>query len=93
MKKIEAFPLWYNGQMKNATLINVLISNVVLGSSADISYELFSEFVDEETNKLEAMLVRNSLTMYGEDYSNWGNDDDYVWNWVANKIGVTIVNN
>lgn len=94
MKKIEALPIWYNGQVKDATIFNVIVSNIILGSCADISYELYSEVTDEEGNtKLEAMLVRSGLSMFGEDYANWGDDDDYVWNWAAGKLGITIINN
>jgi hypothetical protein len=92
MKKIEAFPIWYNGELKNATIFNVMISNLILGTCADITYELYSEVTDEEGNtKLEAMLVRNGISLFGQEYNDWGNDDDYIWTWSANKLGLVIV--
>jgi len=28
------------------------------------------------------------LTMSGEDYANWGSDDDYLINWIKNNLNV-----
>lgn len=30
------------------------------------------------------------VTLAGEDYENWGNDDDYIINYVANSLGFTL---
>ena len=32
------------------------------------------------------------VVMAGEDYTNWGNDDQYVINFVASTLGFTIIN-
>jgi len=31
------------------------------------------------------------LPLSGDDYANWSNDDDYIMNYVANKLGFTII--
>jgi len=28
------------------------------------------------------------LTMSGEDYANWGSDDDYLINWIKNNLNI-----
>jgi len=28
------------------------------------------------------------LTISGEDYANWGSDDDYLINWIKNNLNV-----
>jgi len=28
------------------------------------------------------------LTVSGEDYANWGSDDDYLINWIKNNLNV-----
>ena len=40
------------------------------------------------TNKT---ITGGSIKMDGEDYQNWGSDNDYVVQWVANKLGVVLI--
>jgi hypothetical protein len=44
--------------------------------------------MDQNNNRIDCTFV----TLEGEDYTNWGNSDDYIINYVANKLGFTIQN-
>lgn len=44
--------------------------------------------MDQNNNRIDCTFV----TLTGDDYSNWGNSDDYIINYVANKLGFTIQN-
>ena len=44
--------------------------------------------MDQNNNRIDCTFV----TLEGEDYANWGNSDDYIINYVANKLGFTIQN-
>jgi hypothetical protein len=94
MKKIQDVPVWYNGQLKNAQWLNVIVSSIMLGVSAQISFELFEGQVDGgEAQGPSTKLVSGQLSLDGDAYADWGSDDNYIWEWAANQINVVIINN
>ena len=66
------------------TSFNVSIRDVVLNTSATLVVQLF-----DSNNKI--IEVKN-LILTGQDYDNWGADDKYIINYVANKLGFTLIN-
>jgi hypothetical protein len=34
----------------------------------------------------DSMIATRNYTMSGEDYNNWGNDDQYVYTWITAQI-------
>ena len=36
-----------------------------------------------------ALVENKTIDVTGEDYNNWGNDDQYIVNFVLNKLGLT----
>ena len=59
------------------TKMTIQVMNIVLGKSASFIAYLYND---------ETMVSTKSYTMEGEDYANWGNDDQYVYNWVSNQL-------
>lgn len=58
------------------------ISSLVLGVSAifrAVMYDANDNVIDKQNVSLE-----------GEDYTNWGNDDEYVIQFAADQLGFTI---
>ena len=47
MKKIESVSIWNDGQLKSATLLDVVVNSIVLGSSANITFRLYSAMENE----------------------------------------------
>lgn len=35
------------------------------------------------------VIVKKVITLSGDDYTNWGNDDSYITNYAAKNIGYT----
>ena len=66
-----------------ADTIEILNCNVVLGSYASISYRLTGAEGDA--------LHHGHLNMPSQQYAQWGADDNFVAEFVANKLGATIV--
>jgi hypothetical protein len=58
--------------------------DLVLFNSARITVRLF----DENGYTMDIKFV----AMEGEDYTNWGSDDNYITIFVAAKLGFTIIN-
>ena len=36
-------------------------------------------------------LMTGSITLTGEDYAAWGDDDNYLYQEVAEKLGLTLI--
>jgi len=60
--------------------IKIRTNRLNLFNSISLGVTLFSDNV----------LVENKIIdVTGEDYTNWGNDDQYIVNFVLNKLGLT----
>lgn len=93
MKKIEPLPIWHNGVLKNAEYFDIRINNMIFGQSAQFNFSLFTaqETILTEGIGQGELLVNGILDMVGDDYSNWGDNDDYVYTWSADKLNLTII--
>lgn len=59
------------------------ITELVLNTSATFRVILY----DIEDKSIDVSYV----TLEGEDYANWGSDDEYVIQFVATQLGFTLV--
>lgn len=83
MKVIQSIQMWQNGQVVEASLLNTWAGNVTLGQSATFTYNLLDD------NK--QILAQGYLNMVGEDYTKWGANDQYAWEFVATSLNLTII--
>ena len=85
MKQISPIQSWINGKSVTATIFNMYVIGGVLGSSASFYYSLLDSDL--------ANVAQGNLTMTGEAYAGWGNDDEYAWNWAAStaQLNLTII--
>lgn len=93
MKKIQDVPIWNNGVLKNAGYLDVKLSNMIFGKSASFDFSLYTaqETVLPEGIGRGEILVSGALLMDGNDYTNWGDDDNYVYTWAASKLNLVII--
>jgi hypothetical protein len=85
MKTITAIQTWVNGKSVQATIFNLYVIGGTLGSSASFYYSLLDDSL--------AQVSQGNLTMSGEAYEGWGNDDEYAWTWASTELGLTITGN
>jgi hypothetical protein len=85
MKQISPIQSWINGKSVTATIFNMYVIGGVLGSSASFYYSLLDSDL--------ANVAQGNLTMSGEAYAAWGNDDEYAWLWAASsdQLNLTII--
>lgn len=88
MKTIQAVSIWDNGQVKEAKILNAYGINTTLGVEATFYYSLMSENVDGSQG---SQVAQGNLTMSGQDYQDWGNSDEYAWDWVASQLNLVII--
>ena len=66
-----------------ATSFNVEVNKITLFLSADLIVLLFDA---------SGGLIRcDYLTLRGDDYKKWTNDDEYIFTYVANNYGFTLI--
>jgi len=82
MKTISPIQTWTNGKSVEATIFNMYVIGGVLGSSASFYYSLLDDSL--------AQVSQGNLTMSGEAYLGWGNNDEYAWEWAAQELNLTI---
>ena len=61
----------------------VSISNINLFTNATLNVRLF----DSNNNAVSAF----PMILSGTDYTNWGGDDMYIYQYVADKMGYTLL--
>lgn len=82
MKTITTVPVWVNGSVLNATVFNLYVIGGTLGSSASFYYSLLDENL--------TIVTQGNLSMTGDAYLGWGNNDDYAWEWAAQQLNLVI---
>lgn len=87
MKKIQPIPIWNKGQTLEGKVLNVQAVSVTLGLTATFDYQIYCEIVE---GVIGHQLLSGKLIMSTEAYLEWGNDDEYVWEWVAGQLSLTI---
>ena len=86
MKTIEAVPVWDNGVVQQAVILNSYAVNVTLNTSATFWYGLFAETEDGNVGQ---QVAQGNLSMTGEAYAEWS-QDAYAWDWIAEQLNLTI---
>jgi hypothetical protein len=82
MKTIQEIPTWVKGQAVTATIFNLRPIGGELFQSATFYYALLDSDL--------AVTAEGNLTMSGEAYNEWGNDDEYAYNWGAGELNLVI---
>jgi hypothetical protein len=86
MKIIQPVSIWYNGQVYEGTIFNMVSTDDNLTTQAVFKYQIL------DANMLQ--LANNSLTMDGLDYATYCSSADsnsYAYEWAATKLGLEIV--
>lgn len=82
MKNIEIISIWDKGEVKQANILKAYATNLELNKSANFWYGLYTESME--------LVASGSLTLYGDDYQTW-NDDEIVWEFIATKLNLVII--
>ncbi len=94
MKTISPVQVWFSGQEVQATVLSAIAQNDNLQNSATFMYQLMQEVPSMPGSSYSYLqaVVTNYLTMTGEAYEAWG-DNDYAYNWIAEQLNLTITGN
>ena len=88
MKNIQPIQIWVNGLMQTASELDARIINDDLSNSATFYWELKTTSTEEQP---AVQLAQGNANISGEDYDNWGGDNDYAYAFIAKQINVSIL--
>jgi hypothetical protein len=93
MKKIEEVSVWKNGQSQEANILVASIEYDNLQSACSFFYQLCSseEGTEEIPLIIKETLANGSVSLNGDAYLEWDGSNDYAYDYIANKLNLTIV--
>ena len=94
MRKIEPITAWKNGEQLEANLLNAYIINDNLQSSCSFYYSLNTSGEGTEAMPfiMGQAVAEGNLTMDGEQYLAWNGSNDYAFDYIAEKLNLTLIN-
>lgn len=93
MVNIQPVQVWKNGEVKSAAVLSAIIINDDLSSSATFYYQLkTASSLDSDGNEVSGdSVTEGNVSMAGQDYIDWDDSNDSAYQFVAGKLGLTIV--
>ncbi len=93
MKLIKPISVWNNGESQEATILNAFIENDNLKSSCSFYYTLNEGGQGTEENPLIVgkILAEGKITMDGENYLSWDGDNNSAFEYIAEKLNLTLI--
>lgn len=90
MKQIQPIQTWANGEQKNADHFNLKIVADDLKSFCTFYWELLSIKTQDDSTIAE-QLANGNLSLTGEEYEEWDGNNDYAYQWCANKLNIVFI--
>jgi hypothetical protein len=90
MKQIQNLPIWYQGSIINATLINLYVISDNLTDTALFYFGLYDGTIELIGDKLS----QGNLSMTGQDYIDYSRNTDsntFAYIWATNLLGLTLI--
>jgi coenzyme F420-reducing hydrogenase alpha subunit len=100
MKAITPVDIWHEGSSKEVSKLEVAISYDDLKSYASFVYRLMEEIEAATPNPapegfvpipMYHTIVSGNVYMGGADYENWDDSNEAAYEYVADKLNLTIV--
>jgi hypothetical protein len=98
MRKIQPIQIWNAGGQKTASVLSAYIINDNLENSCTFYWSLREANVETEVEGQEEpqvtqglVLADGNLTVTNEEYSDWDGSNETAYQWIADKLGITIV--
>lgn len=94
MKQIEPVQIWMNGTNRTAEILDARIINDDLATSCTLYWELkeaSTPATDDTPEQAGQQLAQGNISMSGADYENWDNSNEEAYEYIAEKINVTLV--
>jgi len=91
MKAIQPVSIWKDGQLKSATLLNI-VCNDNLKDGAVFAYSLLTEVNNgPDGDPSTEQLSDGVIGLGGTEYENWNDSNEQAYSIVSSKLGLTLI--
>jgi hypothetical protein len=92
MRKIESVQIWKNGEQLEASLLQAIIVNDNLESVCTFYYQLLTGGDGTEAMPIAVgqSVAEGNISLSGEDYLGWNGSNDYAYDYIAEKLNLTL---
>jgi hypothetical protein len=93
MRKIEPVQVWKNGEQLEASLLQATIVNDNLESYCSFYYQLMTGGDGTEAMPItySQSVADGNISLSGEDYLGWNGSNDYAYDYIAEKLNLTLI--
>ena len=94
MAQIQPITTWFQGEQKQANVFTLYSQGDNLIDSASFKYQLIELIVITPDEQSSQTLISGELSINGQDYADWDSSvsaNEWIYNWAADKLGLTIV--
>jgi len=95
MANIQPITTWYQGTEHEANIFTLYSTGDNLIDAATFKYQLIEEIIISPEEQSSQTLIIGELSINGQDYIDWDSSvsaNEWIYNWAANKLGLTITN-
>ena len=95
MANIQPITTWYQGAEHEASIFTLYSTGDNLIDAATFKYQLIEEIIISPEEQSSQTLIIGELSINGQDYIDWDSSvsaNEWIYNWAANKLGLTITN-
>ena len=91
-KAIQPITIWYNGENKTGSELNVILSYDNLEDRGIFQYDIKEGVTQQGDIFIGGVSLTNGyINIEAQDYIDWDNSNEQAYQFVANKLNVTLV--
>jgi hypothetical protein len=94
MAQIQPITTWFQGEQRQVNVFSLYGQGDNIIDSASFKYQLIELIVVSPEEQSSQTLVSGELSINGAEYAEWDaevNANEWIYNWAANKLGLTII--
>jgi hypothetical protein len=94
MAQIQPITTWFQGATHQANIFTLYSQGDNLIDSASFKYQLIELIIISPDEQNSQTLVSGEISINGQDYIDWDSSvsaNEWIYNWAAEKLDLTIV--
>jgi hypothetical protein len=91
-KAIQPITIWYNGENKTGSELDVVLSYDNLEDKGIFQYEIKESVTQQGDFLIGGLSLSNGyINIEGQEYQDWDNSNQQAYEFVASKLNVTLI--
>jgi hypothetical protein len=91
-KAIQPITIWYNGENKTGSELDVVLSYDNLEDKGIFKYDIKEAVAQQGDYLVGGLSLSNGyINIEGQEYQDWDNSNQQAYEFVASKLNVTLI--